>query len=351
MKVTKEKLHELISNKLQKAGLTAEHADIMADVLVHADMRGIHSHGAMRVEYYSERISKGGTNVHPNFTYKETGPCSGVFDGDNGSGHVAAKFAMDKGIEQAKKNGISVIGVRRVGHTGALSYFVQMAARENLIGIAMCQSDPMSAPYGGVEPYYGTNPIAMATRGADGRIIMMDLATTVQAWGKILDARSRHAEIPADWALDKDGNPTTDPNKVASLVPIAGPKGYALQMAVDVLSGILLGVPFGGSVTSMYHDLTEDRNLGQLHIVIDPARFRPMADFLRDINTTMDELDAIRPAPGYGRVYYPGERSMMRHDKAEKEGIDIVDEIYEYLVSDVIHNNRYDHKDAFAEDN
>lgn len=349
MKVTKEKLHQLISDKITKAGLKRDHADILADVLVHADLRGIHSHGAMRVEYYSERIAKGGTNRNPNFTYKETGPCTGIFDGDNGSGHVAAKLAMDKGIEQAKKNGVSVIGVRRIGHTGALSYFVQQAAEAGLIGIAVCQSDPMSAPYGGTEPYYGTNPIAMAAKGADGRIMMTDLATTVQAWGKILDARSRNASIPDSWALDADGNPTTDPNKVASLVPIAGPKGYALQMMVDILSGILLGLPFGGHVTSMYHDLTEDRNLGQLHIVIDPARFRSADEFMKDINTSMDELSNMRPAAGVDRVYFPGERSMIRSKKSEENGIDIVDDIYEYLVSDVIHNNRYDHKDAFAE--
>jgi ureidoglycolate dehydrogenase (NAD+) len=348
MRIAKEKLKELMAAKLHRAGLSQEHADIMADVLAHADARGIHSHGAMRVEYYAERISKGGTNTTPNFTYKETGPCSGVFDGDNGSGHVAAKLAMDKGIEMAKKNGISIIGVRRIGHTGALSYFVQQAARENLIGIAMCQSDPMAAPYGGAEPYYGTHPMAFATCGKDGRILMMDLATTVQAWGKILDARSRHAEIPADWAIDKDGNPTTDPYKVASLIPIAGPKGYALQMMVDVLSGVLLGLPYGAKVSSMYHDLTEYRNLGQLHIVINPAYFTSLELFLQHITNMMDELNKIKPAPGFDQVYYPGQRSMLREQDSEENGVEVVDEIYKYLISDVIHNNRFDHKGAFA---
>ncbi|MBU2702488.1 ureidoglycolate dehydrogenase (NAD+) [Sporomusaceae bacterium BoRhaA] len=348
MRLSRAELKELMKKKLHRAGLEEEHADIVADVLVHADARGIHSHGAMRVEYYAERISKGGTNTHPNFSYKETGPCSGIFDGDNGSGHVAAKLAMDKGIAMAKKTGISIIGVRRVGHTGALSYFVQQAARENLIGIAMCQSDPMAAPYGGAESYYGTHPIAFATRGQDGRILMMDLATTIQAWGKILDARSRHATIPDTWAIDADGNSATDPFKVASLVPIAGPKGYALQMMVDVLSGVLLGLPYGNKVTSMYHDLREDRNLGQLNIVINPAYFTDLNQFLQNITNMMDELNKIKPAPGFTKVYYPGQRSLLREEESERNGIEIVDEIYNYLVSDVIHRNLYDHKGAFA---
>lgn len=348
MRIKKAELKELMKKKLNRAGLTEEHADIVADVLVHADARGVHSHGAMRVEYYAERISKGGTNTNPKFTFTKTGPCSAIFDGDNGAGHVAAKLAMDEAINMAKETGIAVVGVRRIGHSGALSYFVQQAARENLIGIALCQSDPMCVPYGGAEAYYGTHPIAFAAPSKDGRILMMDMATTVQAWGKILHARSKNAPIGEGWAVDKDGNPTTDPFAVNALTPIAGPKGYALQMMVDVLSGILLGLPFGNKVTSMYHDLSEDRNLGQLNIVINPAYFTNLDTFLQNINDTMNDLNNIKPAPGVDQVRYPGQSSAIREANYERDGIEIVDEIYNYLISDVIHNNAYDHKGAFA---
>ena len=348
MLVKKEKLLDLITTKLHKAGLKKEHAGIVADVLVHADARGYHSHGAMRVEYYAERIAKGGTNRDPNFTFEKTGPCSAVFDGDNTSGHVACKLAMDEAIKMAKDNGIAVVGVKRIGHSGALSYFVQQAAKADLVGISLCQSDPMAVPYGGSEPYYGTNPIAFAAPGKDGEELIFDMATTVQAWGKILDARSRNESIPDSWAVDSDGAPTSDPSEVRALLPISGPKGYGLMMMVDVLSGILLGLPFGKSVTSMYHDLTEDRNLGQLHIVIDPARFTNFETFKENITKTMEELNNIKPAPGNKMVYYPGQRSKIREEKAEKDGIEIVDAIYEYLISDVIHNNAYDHKSPFA---
>lgn len=348
MRLTKAELHKLIKNKLHKAGLKEDHADIVADVLAHADARGIHSHGAMRVEYYAERISKGGTNKNPNFTFEKTGPCSAIFDGDNGAGHVAAKLAMDETIKIAKENGVAIVGVRRVGHTGALSYFVQQAASEGLIGIALCQSDPMCVPYGGTEPYYGTNPIAFATPSKSGKYLMMDMATTIQAWGKILHARSKGTPIDPTWAVDKDGNPTGDPLKVNALTPIAGPKGYALQMMVDVLSGVLLGLPFGKRVTSMYSDLTEDRNLGQLNIVINPAYFTNVEKFLGNIDQTMEDLSTMKPASGFDSVRYPGQSSMIREENYKRDGIEIVDEIYNYLTSDDVHYNNYDHKGAFA---
>ncbi|MBM7645878.1 ureidoglycolate dehydrogenase (NAD+) [Scopulibacillus daqui] len=348
MRIAKHHLKELIKVKLNKAGLTEEHAEIVADVLVHADARGIHSHGAMRVEYYAERIAKGGINTDPDFKFEKTGPCSAIFDGDNGAGHVAAKSAMDEAIQMARENGIAVIGVRRISHSGALSYFVQQAAKEKLIGISVCQSDPMVVPYGGAEPYYGTNPIAFAAPGKDDYFIQFDMATTVQAWGKILHARSKNETIPDTWAVNEKGEPTTDPFDVKALLPIAGPKGYGLMMMVDILSGILLGLPFGNNVTSMYHDLTEYRNLGQLHIVINPEFFTNLNGFLENISQTMEDINNIKPAPGFDKVYYPGQRSAEREREYEENGIEIVDDIYEYLISGKIHNNTYDKKDAFA---
>ncbi|SUH38986.1 ureidoglycolate dehydrogenase [Salmonella enterica subsp. enterica] len=143
MKISRETLHQLIENKLYKAGLKREHAATVADVLVYADARGIHSHGAVRVEYYAERISKGGTNREPTFRIENTGPCTAILHADNAAGQVAAKMGMEHAIEIAKKNGVAVVGISRMGHSGAISYFVRQAAREGLIGLSICQSDPM----------------------------------------------------------------------------------------------------------------------------------------------------------------------------------------------------------------
>ncbi|WP_409275112.1 ureidoglycolate dehydrogenase [Neobacillus sp. SCS-31] len=348
MRLSREDLKSLIQNKLHKAGLNEDHAEIAADVLVFADERGIHSHGAMRVEYYAERIAKGGINTNPDFKFEKTGPSTGIFHGDGGNGHAAAKLAMDEAIKMAKESGAAIVGVRDISHSGAISYFTHQAADQDMIGISVCQSDPMVVPFGGAEPYYGTNPIAFAAPSSDGRKITLDMATTVQAWGKILHARSKNESIPDTWAVDKNGEPTTDPFSVNALLPIAGPKGYGLAMMVDVLSGILLGLPFGNKVTSMYEDLTEYRKLGQLHIVINPAFFTGITGFKRDITQTMDDLNQIKPAPGFSKVLFPGQNNDLVIADYKENGIEIVDDIHEYLISDVIHNNQYDHKDPFA---
>lgn len=349
MKVNKTDLYRLIKNKIEKAGLTPEHAKIVGDILTFADARGIHSHGAMRVEYYAERIAKGGITNHPNFSFKQIATSCGVFEGDNGSGFVAAKLSMDHAIAMAKESGVAVVGARNISHSGAIAYYVEMAAKQDLVAISLCQSDPMVVPFGGSEAYFGTNPIAFASPSNDGRIITFDMATTVQAWGKILHARSKKESIPASWAVDEAGNPTTDSTKVNALLPIAGPKGYGLMMMVDILSGVLLGLPFGKHVSSMYHDLSQGRELGQLHIVINPAFFTDLDLFKANISTILDELKAIKPSEGFTEVNFPGERGKMREKIYEAEGIEIVDEIYNYLISDAIHFDRYDHKNKFAE--
>ncbi|MEN1967432.1 ureidoglycolate dehydrogenase [Lentibacillus sp. N15] len=349
MRVTKEKLKDLIQTKLTKAGLMEDQAGTVADVLVFADAKGIHSHGAMRVEYYAERIAKGGINHDPDFKFEKTGPSSGIFHADNGVGHVAAKRAMDEAINIAKESGVAVVGVKKMSHSGALSYFTEHAAKHSMIGFSVCQSDPMVVPFGGAEPYYGTNPIAFAVPGEDGKMISFDMATTVQAWGKILHARSKNEPIPDTWAVDGKGEPTTDPFKVQALLPISGPKGYGLGMMVDVLSGILLGLPFGNKVSSMYHDLSEGRNLGQLHLVINPEVFTSIKAFKQNIATTMNDLNGIKPAPGFDQVFYPGQNLEELQKEYEENGIPIVDDIYAYLESDVVHNNAYDHNDPFAE--
>ncbi|WP_436937163.1 ureidoglycolate dehydrogenase [Staphylococcus xylosus] len=349
MRVSKEQLLELMKNKLVKAGLNESAAQDVADVLTFADHRGIHSHGAVRVEYYAERIAKGGITANPNYQFEQTGPSAAVFEGDNGPGHQAAKQAMEKAIAMAKESGVAVVGMKHISHSGALGYFVEMAAKENMVGISMCQSDPMVVPFGGTEPYFGTNPIAFSAPSNDDRIITFDMATTVQAWGKVLDARAKHLSIPDTWAVDAQGEPTTDARDVHALVPVAGPKGYGLMMMVDILSGSLLGVPHGVYVSSMYKDLTKGRDLGQLHIVINPEFFTDLELFKTRISTMLDELKAQPAAEGYGEIFYPGERGRMRSEKYDENGIEIVDDIYEYLVSDDVHYDRYHGKNRFAE--
>lgn len=345
MRITETELHELVARKLQRAGLSPEHAGTVADVLVFADARGIHSHGAMRVEYYAERIAKGGINTAPEFRCERTGPASAVFSADNGAGHVAAKLAMAEAIRIAGESGVAVVGVRRMSHSGALSYFTDQAAAAGLVGISMCQSDPMVVPYGGAEPYYGTNPIAFTAPGDGGETLGLDMATTVQAWGKVLEAETEDTPIPDDWAVDDRGKPTTDPEEVAALLPLGGPKGYGLAMMVDVLAGVLLGLPFGKHVSSMYQDMREGRDLGQLHVVLDPRVFTDPARFRADVSRVRRELNDVEPAPGVDRVLFPGQDKELVLAEYREHGIELEDGIADYLRSDTVHRDRYEESD------
>lgn len=248
----------------------------------------------------------------------------------------------------AKESGVAVIGVSKCGHTGTLSYYLRKIAEAGLVGIAMTQSDPMAVPFGGAEVYYGTNPIGFGAPSSTETPLIFDMATTVQAWGKILDARSKGKEIPSDWAVDEKGAPTTDPKSVRGLMPIAGPKGYGLMMMVDILSGVLLNLPFGKHVSSMYHDLHSGRNLGQLYIILDPARFGNAERFKADITQTMEELNAVKPAEGYTSVRYPGQGSNQRYEKNRVNGVEIPESIVSYLQSDVIHTDAFEGLGTFA---
>lgn len=348
MRVTINKYKELITNKLCKSGLDHNHATIVADVLAYADAREVYSHGAIRVEYYAERIAKGGINTNPIFNFEEKGPSVAIYHGDNGIGHVTANNAMNEAILMAKNTGLALVGIRKMSHSGTLSYYVQKAADKNLIGISMCQADPMAVPFGGAEPYYGTNPIAFAAPGEDEKAIIFDMATTEKAWGRILEARAKGEKIPDTWAVDKNGQSTIDPFNVSGLLPIAGAKGFGLSMMVDILAGVLLGLPSGSNVSALYGNLTEGRNLGQIHLVIDPDYFQGIELFQAAIKQTMENLNQVKPAPGFDQVYYPGQRSRMKAEKSKETGIEIANDVYEYLVSDIVHTDKYSKQTPFG---
>ncbi|MDN6626093.1 MAG: ureidoglycolate dehydrogenase [Pisciglobus halotolerans] len=349
IKVEENKLHDLIKTKLEKSGLYSKQAEEVANHLVFADSRGIHSHGAVRVDYYAERIAKGGVTLDPQFKFEKTGPSSAIFHGDNDMGQYIANLAIEESISFAKESGVAVVGVSKMSHSGVLSYYVKKAAENDLVCISMCQSDPMVVPFGGAETYYGTNPIAFGVPTKSGDPILFDMATTVQAWGKILDARSKNKNIPDSWAVNNKGVQTTNPHDVAGLLPIAGPKGYGLMMMVDILSGILMGLPFGKHVSSMYDNLSEGRDLGQIYILIDPSRFTNLETFKENVAQSVEELHQVRPAEGFDQVYVPGELGRLRKEKYSEEGIPVEKSIYEYLISDTIHMDKYGGLNAFAE--
>lgn len=329
-----EQLKALCEKKLVEAGIPARDAAVTADVLVHANLRGVDSHGVMRTEHYVKRITEGGINPVPHISIKETGPVSAIVDGDDGLGHIVSKRAMEKAIELAKRNGIGTVAVINSSHCGALSYFVNQCARENLIGMAMTHTDKFVVPFGAAQPFFGTNPIAYGFPARKNGPVILDMATSNVALGKVLDAKEKGKAIPDDWGVDSEGRPTTIPDEVKYLLPFGGPKGYGLGMVVDIFSGILTGSAFGPSITTMYGDYDKKRKLGHFFMAINPEIFTSLDRFLENMDKMIDDIHALQPAKGFQKVMVPGEPEQLNENEKRKSGISLPPSIYNYLITE-----------------
>jgi len=326
-----EEAKQLVIKKLIEAGLNEGHAEKVAEVLVHADLRNVNSHGVLRTEHYVNRLQAGGINPDAQISFQSTGPVTGIVDGDDGFGHVIGDVAMDHAIEMARNNGVGMVTVMNSSHCGALSYFVQKAADAKLIGVAMSHTDKIVVPFGGKTSFLGTNPIAYGVPAKTKKPLILDMATSNVALGKILQAREEGKEIPEGWGVDENGASVTDPNKVVALSTFGGPKGYGLSVIVDVFSGLLAGAAFGPHIGKMYDDLDKKRKLGHYFCVINPSFFTDIDLFLEQMDRMMEELQQVPPAPGGERVYVPGEIEQLHEARNLEQGITIASSVYEFL--------------------
>lgn len=330
--IHKEELIALVTKKLVSENVSKDHAEVVADVLVHADLRGVHSHGVLRTEHYVKRLNSGGMNPSPKFLVTKKGMSSAIFDGDHGLGHVIMKEAMDLAITLSKKYGIGIVGIVNSSHCGPLSYFAEQAADEEIISMIMTQTDTAVVPFGSAQPYFGTNPIAYGFPALKNKPIILDMATSNVALGKVYHAREKGEAIPDNWGVDDNGKSVTDPHLLKHLLPIAGPKGYGLALAVDVLTGILTGSSFGLNITP-YGDYENYRRLGHLIITIDPGLFIQKEEFLLNIDQMIDEIHSLKPSEGFTKVMVPGEPEQIKESEQIIKGIPISNSVYEYLLS------------------
>ena len=326
-----EKAKNLVVKKLIKAGLNHEHAEKVAEILVHADLRSVNSHGVLRTEHYVRRLKAGGINPNANIIFKKTGPVTGIVDGDDGFGHVISDIAMEHAIEMAKENGVGMVTAINSSHCGALSYFVQKAADQKLIGVAMTHTDKIVVPFGGKEAFLGTNPIAYGIPAKTNKPFILDMATSNVALGKILQYKEEGKQIPPGWGVDENGETVTDPAKVVNLLPFGGAKGYGLSVVVDIFSGLLAGAAFGPYVTKMYGDLDKKRKLGHYFCVINPSFFTDQEAFLENMDRMLNEIRQVPPAPGFSSVLVPGEIEQKNEEKNLQNGITIAKTVYDYL--------------------
>lgn len=330
--VDSEQLRQWCTSKLVKVGVVEDHAAIVADVLVHANLRGVDSHGVLRMEHYVEKVRQGGIKSQAVMTVRHTGSSSSIVDADDGFGQVAAKIGMQEAMRLAKTSGIGAVSIINSSHCGALSYFAQMAADERFIGMVMTNTDKLVVPFGGKSAYFGTNPLAFGFPAGNRPSIILDMATSSVAYGKILEALHLNKSIPDSWAVDASGQPTTNPDHFAALLPFGGPKGYGLAMVIDIFAGILTGSPFGPYILPMYNnDLSLQRKLGHFMLAIDIGKFTDPEIFIHNIHRMMDDLQRMSPAPGFDSVKLPGEIELQCQKQRTLAGIPLTEDLIRYL--------------------
>jgi ureidoglycolate dehydrogenase (NAD+) len=323
-------LRAMVVKRLREVGMPDAQAAVVADVLVYADLRGVYSHGVMRVEHYASRVRSGGMNVNPTFRIERLKPSIGLVDAQGAAGHVMGKYATEQAIGIAREQGMALVGVKNSSHCGALAYYVQMALDVKMAAMVCVHTDKIVVPFGGRDAYFGTNPFAFGFPGAKDSILL-DMATSEVAWGKVLHAREKGQPIPETWAVDAEGKKVTDPRQAASLFPFGGPKGYGISVMVEALTGLMIGGVFGPHLKKMYGDLESYRDLSSFILVIDPAVFGSADGYLARTQQMIDELHAHPPAPGVERVLVPGEIEQRIMERNRRDGIPVPKPVYDYL--------------------
>jgi ureidoglycolate dehydrogenase (NAD+) len=296
--VSHTKLVSFSAQCLEKLGLEAAHASFVAETLVAANLRGVDSHGVVRLPHYATRLRNGTVKARPNITARRTAPSSAVVEGDAGMGQLVAARAMNEAIRLSKETGAGAVVARNSSHCGACAWFVEMAVRQGMIGVALTHTDSIMVPPGMKRIFLGSNPIAFGAPG-EREPVIIDMSTTHAAWGKILVARQEGKTIPPDWGVDAEGKPTTDAQRVVGLQPTGAHKGYALAAMIEILCAQLAGVPFGRHVTKMYGELDKPRNLGHFMLALDVRRFTDAKQFARQVASFVQEMhDEGGLAPG-----------------------------------------------------
>ena len=326
-------LRDYCRDVLTASGVDADCALAVADMLVDADLTGISTHGVSRMAIYMERMEKGVMSRGNNIKITKESPSAVVIDGGNTLGAATAKFAMETCIRKARETGCCFAAVHGSNHFGATGYYTKMAAAQDMIGFACTNLTGKIAPFGSAQPFMGTNPISM-TAPSHGRPFLLDMSPSVVALGKLILAQKLGKEIPLGWALDADGKPTTDPaaGRKGSLIPIGGPKGSGIAMAVDILSGVLTGAGYGPHLHDLY-EFDAPQGIGHFMGAIDIAHFIDVESFKTMMDTLTGEVKGLRKADGFSEILMPGEIELRKAEENAVKGIDLPDPVYDELTA------------------
>ena len=322
MKVQAQTLIDFATAVYTHAGVAERDALLLADSLVQADLWGHQSHGVLRLGWYLARLQSGAMHAKTTPEFVMDNGTVAVIDGHDGIGQVLAAFAAREAIRRARQHGIGAIGVRNSNHFGTAMYYTLMAPREGCVALLTTNASPAMAPWGGREKLVGNNPWSIAAPAGRHAPMVMDIANTGVARGKVYLARQRGEAIPEGWAINAAGAPTTDAQEAIDgiILPMAQHKGYVISMMMDVLAGVLTGSGFGAQVNGPYQ-ADKLSQCGHLMIAMDVAAFQPPAEFAARMEQLVAAIKAVPVATGFDEVFYPGEIEARNDVRQRRDGL------------------------------
>ncbi len=317
----------LVARIAGAVGVPDEDADILANSLIDADLHGTSTHGVSRLDIYVRRIQKNLIEPKANLIIDQQRSAVLAVDAGNGLGQVQAVKVLDKLIPLAKKFGLAAATIHNSQHFGALSYYCNKAAKHDMCLFATTSSEPAMSPMGGCQAYFGTNPIGVSFPTGKGFPIKIDLATSRVARGNIIAAQKKGESIPEGWALDPEGRPTTDAGQalLGTVLTMAGHKGYALALMVEIFSSVLSGAAIGSDIGSMYKDLNRKQNVGHFFCLLDIEAFLEVSLFKLRVDSMIDAIKSCRKRPGVDEILLPGERSYQAAEVNSQKGLPIAE--------------------------
>ncbi len=317
-------LEEFTASAMRALGLPSEDAATVATLMVEADMQGSDGHGVIRLAPYAKRILAGGINLKPDIKVVQERTAMALVDGDNGMGHLVMKKATELAIHKARSAGIAWVGSRLSNHAGPASLYARMALQHDMIGLYFAVGNANHLPpWGGLDMLLSTNPIAAAIPTLNEAPVVLDMATTVAAYGKVKAKAQRGEMMPEGWMIDRQGKPLLDPTKSEEgfLLPIGGYKGYGLSLIVGILAGTLNGAAMGSQVIDFNKDFSTTTNTGQAIAIMDPSAFGDITEFKQNVDTLVRELRGSERMTGVDRIWLPGEQSHEKRLSHEAHGI------------------------------
>lgn len=327
-------LAAFIDRSFQAVGVPADDARTVADLMMRLDLSGADGHGVFRLAHYVRRIRAGGMNLSPDIRIVRETDATAIVDGDNGIGHLVVNRAVRLAMDKAGKCGVAWVGTRNSNHAGAASIYAMMPLERDMIGLYVAVGSANHLPpWGGVDMLLSTNPIAVAVPAKEEPPIVLDMATTVAAYGKVKTAAQRGEMMPEGWMIDREGKPLTDPARADEgfLLPIGGYKGYGLSLIFGLLAGTLNGAALGSTVVDFNKDDATPTNTGQFIIALDIKAFADLDAFKRDVDRVIRELHSSERLPDVDHIRVPGEGSHATFQQRSRDGIPIPDSLMRVL--------------------